>query len=55
VESVTALPDAEFTDRARELFLSEGVSRLVLLTCGGEYVRDEGGYQSTIVVVATPK
>lgn len=55
VESVTALPDAVFAERASEFFLSSGGSRLVLLTCGGEYVRDADGYQSTVVVVATPK
>ena len=55
VRSVTSVPDAEFTRRARELFVSEGDPRLVLLTCGGAYVRAKGGYQSTVIVIATPE
>lgn len=54
VESVTSMADATFTKRAPQLFVSFGHPRLILLTCGGTYIRDQGGYQSTVVVIATP-
>lgn len=41
-----ALPDA--------LFRRTGQPRLVLITCGGPYVPEAGGYQENVVVVAQP-
>ena len=35
-------------------FDQSGDARLVLITCGGEFVPAEGGYQSNLVVVARP-
>jgi hypothetical protein len=36
------------------LFAREGPPRLVLVTCGGEFVPERGGYESNVVVVAEP-
>lgn len=37
-----------------DAFDQNGDHRLVLITCGGAYHRDQGGYDSNIVVVAKP-
>jgi LPXTG-site transpeptidase (sortase) family protein len=37
-----------------ELFSRTGPARLTLITCGGDYVAGEGGYQSNVVVTAVP-
>ncbi len=37
-----------------EIFAREGSRRLRLITCGGEYDADAGGYQSNLVVTAEP-
>lgn len=37
-----------------ELFSSDGAPRLTLITCGGYYDRDNGGYQDNVVVTAVP-
>jgi hypothetical protein len=36
------------------LFAREGPPRLVLVTCGGPFLPDVGGYESNVVVVAEP-
>jgi hypothetical protein len=36
------------------LFAREGPPRLVLITCGGEFLPEVGGYESNVVVVAEP-
>lgn len=36
------------------LFARTGPPRLRLVTCGGAYLPDQGGYQSNVVVVAAP-
>jgi sortase (surface protein transpeptidase) len=36
------------------LFAREGPPRLVLVTCGGEFLPAVGGYESNLVVVAEP-
>lgn len=36
------------------LFRRDGVHRLVLITCGGAYLPDAGGYQENLVAVARP-
>ncbi|MGN6689033.1 MAG: sortase domain-containing protein [Actinomycetales bacterium] len=38
----------------RLLFERSGRHRLVLITCGGPYDRDRGGYQDNLVVTAVP-
>jgi Sortase domain len=37
-----------------ELFDRSGPARLRVVTCGGEYDRDRGGYQENVVVTAVP-
>ncbi len=37
------------------VFGQTGPAQLVIITCGGSYNRDEGGYSDNIVVFATPK
>lgn len=37
-----------------ELFARTGPERLRLITCGGAYLPDEGGYQENLVVTAVP-
>ena len=48
----------EYIDRRRlpvdELFGATGPPRLTLISCGGEYVPERGGYQDNVVVTAIP-
>lgn len=37
-----------------ELFARTGPERLRIITCGGEFLPDEGGYQQNLVVTAEP-
>jgi hypothetical protein len=37
-----------------ELFSRQGPERLRVITCGGEYDPDAGGYQQNLVVTAAP-
>lgn len=37
-----------------ELFSAEGTPRLTLISCGGAYDPDRGGYQDNVVVTAVP-
>ncbi len=37
-----------------QIFGSDGRPRLTLITCGGPYIRAEGGYQDNLVVTAVP-
>ena len=37
-----------------ELFAIDGPPRLTLISCGGAYVKSQGGYQDNIVITATP-
>ncbi|ROP27070.1 class F sortase [Pseudokineococcus lusitanus] len=37
-----------------ELFADDGPERLVLVTCGGPYLRDVGAHRDNVVVVAEP-
>ncbi|MEY4137493.1 MAG: hypothetical protein RL205_1621 [Actinomycetota bacterium] len=43
-----------FAKHSGEYFTNLGDPRLTLITCGGEYVKSEGGYQSNIIVTARP-
>jgi sortase (surface protein transpeptidase) len=36
------------------LFARSGPPRVVLITCGGEFLPEAGGYESNVVVVAEP-
>jgi hypothetical protein len=42
-----ALPEA--------LFARNGPERLQIITCGGDYLPDRGGYQDNLVVTAAPR
>ena len=53
VESVGLLGRSDFAGSAEEIFDTSGAHNLVLLTCGGEYDRSQGGYQANVVVYAT--
>lgn len=48
------LPVSAFSTYAPELFDAEGRPRLYLISCGGVYDADRGGYQSNIVITARP-
>ena len=37
------------------LFARTGPGRLQIVTCGGSYLPDKGGYQENIVVTAAPR
>lgn len=37
-----------------DLFAIDGPPRLTVITCGGEYVRDGGGYQANVIITAVP-
>lgn len=54
VASVDLLAGPVFADRAPLLFDIGREQRLVLLTCGGSYDAQRGGYQATVVVTADP-
>ena len=38
-----------------EIFAQSGSPRVVLVTCGGQYDRDAGGWDSNVVVTFTPE
>jgi sortase (surface protein transpeptidase) len=44
----------ELQQAGPDLFAKSGNPRLTLITCGGSYERDSGGYQANIVVTAVP-
>lgn len=52
VTHVDVLHDEVFAQTAPEIFRKDGPHRLVLLTCGGSYDADKGGYQANVVVMA---
>lgn len=37
-----------------EIFTADGPPRLTLISCGGEYDADRGGYQDNVIVTAVP-
>jgi LPXTG-site transpeptidase (sortase) family protein len=39
---------------ADSIFTKVGQPRLILITCGGAYEKEEGGYQSNVIVTAVP-
>lgn len=54
VIAVEGIRKAEFQADIEEFFASDGPPRLTLITCGGAYDRDNGGYQANVVVTAVP-
>jgi hypothetical protein len=55
IDAVDVMSVSDFAQRADRIFDYESEHRLILLTCGGSYQRSNGGYQSTVVVTATPR
>ena len=58
-EPCFTLPYWDYTNPIRqalpaELFSRRGPERLHVITCGGEYLPDAGGYQQNLVVTAAP-
>ncbi len=51
VEAVTRYDQQALPD---ELFARSGAPRLRIITCGGDYDADAGGYQQNLVVTAVP-
>ena len=37
-----------------DLFQRDGPPRLIIISCGGEYIKDRGGYLDNVVVTAVP-
>lgn len=54
VSEVLTLDKDELPQQAANLFGQGGDHRLVLVTCGGEYVGGQTGYEENRIVVATP-
>ena len=52
VTHVDVLHDEVFARVAPDIFRTSGPHRLVLVTCGGTYDKDKGGYQANVVVMA---
>ncbi len=54
VVSAELINKTGFTKEAPELFAVDGPHRLTLISCGGYYDRDNGGYQANVIVTALP-
>jgi LPXTG-site transpeptidase (sortase) family protein len=54
VEEAESVTKERFSELAPEIFSSSGDKRLILITCGGEYVKSAGGYQENVLVTASP-
>ena len=54
VEDAQSVSRERFAELAPEIFSSIGNKRLILITCGGEYVKSAGGYQENVLVTAIP-
>jgi LPXTG-site transpeptidase (sortase) family protein len=54
IKGTRVLSRTQFAEESASIFADDGVHRLILLTCGGAYDRERGGYQSTVVVTAEP-
>ncbi|MFL6145383.1 MAG: class F sortase, partial [Labedaea sp.] len=53
VTDVITLQKAELAARAAELFAQDGPHRLVLVTCGGQWVGGTEGYASNRIAIAS--
>lgn len=54
VQDITTLTKEKLPKYAPKLFAQTGPSRLVLVTCGGEFVGGEKGYDENRIVIANP-
>lgn len=54
VNSVSVVDKDEIPAMADYVFATDGDPRLTLITCGGAYERDDGGYQANVIVTALP-
>jgi LPXTG-site transpeptidase (sortase) family protein len=54
VVSVEGIQKSTFDTEIEEFFTGSGKPRLTLITCGGAYEEDNGGYQANVVVTAVP-
>jgi LPXTG-site transpeptidase (sortase) family protein len=52
VTATELLGDQQFAQQASWIFRTHGAHRLVLITCGGTYDPERGGYQANVVVTA---
>ncbi len=52
---VIALRSTEKSGLPDSLFRRTGPHQLVLITCGGPYIADEGGYQDNLFAIAVPE
>jgi hypothetical protein len=55
VSQIVTLGKDDLPSRAEELFAQSGPHRLVLVTCGGQWVGGEIGYASNQIVIATQR
>ncbi|MGQ0840810.1 class F sortase [Actinokineospora sp.] len=55
VAQVETVTKHDLPVRAEEFFGQRGPHRLVLVTCGGQWVGGQGGYESNRIVVARPE
>ncbi len=46
---------SNFANVAPEYFSKTGSPRLTLITCGGAYIKEKGGYQANVIVTALPR
>lgn len=54
VVSVEGIRKATFQADIEEFFAHDGPPRLTLITCGGSYDPQQGGYQANVIVTAVP-
>ena len=54
VTALRALQKSVFAEHAEQIFALDGPPRLRLISCGGYYDADRGGYQSNVIVTAVP-
>ena len=54
VEDAQSVTKERFAELASDVFSTTGTKRLILITCGGEYVKADGGYQENVLVTAIP-
>ncbi|WP_033290494.1 class F sortase [Amycolatopsis jejuensis] len=54
VDDVRTIHKSDLAAESAKLFAPEGPHRLVLVTCGGDYVGGQEGYDDNRVVTATP-
>jgi LPXTG-site transpeptidase (sortase) family protein len=54
VEDAQSVTKERFAELASDVFSTTGSKRLILITCGGDYVKSAGGYQENVLVTAIP-